>query len=233
MQRPSPLLREHFRGSDKTLMSSSNNSSHSNIHTAASSSLYSNSNADLHHNGQIEFDEDIDDDDDDDGLELDEPQEGNEGVDDDVDDNEEGKNRRKRSEELESDKGLWDRKIHYILLSFGAVFGLRNVMEFPALAMKHGGGAFLFVYVILTYFVGLPIVYLEVSLGQYARGGVVTAWRIMPLARGIAISSLFLSLAVSSFSLTPAAWALYYLYSAMADWLPLEHIPPQLSKKTG
>ncbi|GFR99938.1 sodium-dependent serotonin transporter [Elysia marginata] len=92
--------------------------------------------------------------------------------------------------------------------------------------------AFLFVYVVLTYCVGLPIVYLEISLGQYSRGGVVTAWRIMPLARGIAVSSLFLTLAVVSHSLTPAAWALYYLYSAIAGWLPMEHIPPTLINAT-
>ncbi|KAI8798522.1 sodium- and chloride-dependent GABA transporter 2 [Biomphalaria glabrata] len=151
------LLREDFRGSDRTLVSSSldsNNSSRSNVHAYASSSYYTNSNNDI---GADEEEEDEDEEDD------------------------EG---RQRPEELESDKGIWEKTSHYVLLGFGTVFGVRNILKFPALAIEHGGGAFVFTYVFLTFTVGVPIVYLEVSLGQYARGGVVKAWRMIPLTKG-------------------------------------------------
>ncbi|KAH9490379.1 hypothetical protein Btru_033771 [Bulinus truncatus] len=153
------LLQEDFKGSDRTLVSSSldsNNSSRSNVHTFASSSYYTNSNNDIR--GDDRTDEDEDEEDDDDDV-------------------------RQRQEELESDKGIWEKTSHYILLGFGAVFGVRNILKFPALAIEHGGGAFVFTYVFLTFTVGVPIVYLEVSLGQYARGGVIKSWRMIPLTK--------------------------------------------------
>ncbi|XP_055893973.1 uncharacterized protein LOC106067429 isoform X4 [Biomphalaria glabrata] len=191
------LLREDFRGSDRTLVSSSldsNNSSRSNVHAYASSSYYTNSNNDI---GADEEEEDEDEEDD------------------------EG---RQRPEELESDKGIWEKTSHYVLLGFGTVFGVRNILKFPALAIEHGGGAFVFTYVFLTFTVGVPIVYLEVSLGQYARGGVVKAWRMIPLTKGLGLCSLLLSLARTSYSSTPAAWALYYFYSAMSGNQPFRKV---------
>ncbi|CAL1531395.1 unnamed protein product, partial [Lymnaea stagnalis] len=202
------LLREDFRGSDRTLVSSSldsNTSSRSNVHTFASSSYYTNSNNDVRGDDRTDDeDEEEDDDDDDDG--------------------------RGKPDELESDRGVWERTSHYVLLGFGAVFGVRNILKFPALAIEHGGGAFVFTYVFLTFTVGVPIVYLEVSLGQYARGGVVKAWRMIPLTKGIGVCSLLLTIARTSYSSTPAAWALYYFYSAMSKTLPFKkdnYVPAQ------
>ncbi|BFZ14986.1 hypothetical protein BsWGS_18023 [Bradybaena similaris] len=191
------LMREDFQGSDRTLVASSldsNNSSRSNIHTSASSSYYTNSSTDVAGSEKADDDADMDEDDDADS--------------------------REKPEELETDKGTWEKKAHYVFLSFGAVFGVRNILSFPALAMEHGGGAFLFTYIMLAFGVGLPIVYLEVSLGQYARGGVVKTWRILSLAKGISVCSLLLTLARASYSSTPVVWSLCYLYSGIVGSLP-------------
>ncbi|XP_059161224.1 uncharacterized protein LOC131944555 isoform X2 [Physella acuta] len=184
------LLREDFRGSDRTLVSSSldsNTSSRSNVHTFASSSYCSNT--------DIRCDDRTDDEDDED-----------------------------KPEELETDKGRWERTLHYVIVGFGLVFGIRNILKFPSLAVEHGGGAFVFTYIFLTFTCGVPIVYLEVSLGQYARGGVIKAWRIIPLTKGIAVSSLALTLARLTYSSTPAAWAVYYLFAALSGKLPFRHL---------
>ena len=45
-------------------------------------------------------------------------------------------------------------------------------------------GAFLIPYVIMVMLVGIPLVFLEMSLGQYSRRGIVPLWRICPLFEG-------------------------------------------------
>ena len=40
------------------------------------------------------------------------------------------------------------------------------------------------VYLILMLVFGFPLLYLEMILGQYARGGPITAWGVVPLMKG-------------------------------------------------
>ena len=52
-------------------------------------------------------------------------------------------------------------------------------------------GAFTFVYLVLMSLLGLPMLYMEMALGQYARGGPISAWKITPLSRGTTASFLW------------------------------------------
>ena len=49
--------------------------------------------------------------------------------------------------------------------------GIGNLIRFPYVAYHNGGGAFLFPYFVMYLFVGIPIMYLEVSIGQYSKLG--------------------------------------------------------------
>ncbi len=42
-------------------------------------------------------------------------------------------------------------------------------------------------YVIMLFFVGMPIFFLELSLGQYTRAGPLTCWEMAPLFKGICL----------------------------------------------
>ena len=46
-------------------------------------------------------------------------------------------------------------------------------------------GAFLIPYLIFMVFLGLPLFYLELAIGQYASVGSITVWRLCPLFKGI------------------------------------------------
>jgi len=49
----------------------------------------------------------------------------------------------------------------------------------------YNAGAFLIPYLIFMVFLGLPLFYLELALGQYASVGSITVWRLCPLFKGI------------------------------------------------
>lgn len=45
-------------------------------------------------------------------------------------------------------------------------------------------GAFFIPYILMVVFVGMPIFFLELSIGQYSSCGPVTAYRFCPLLAG-------------------------------------------------
>ncbi|XP_029462570.1 sodium- and chloride-dependent neutral and basic amino acid transporter B(0+)-like isoform X2 [Rhinatrema bivittatum] len=78
------------------------------------------------------------------------------------------------------ERGNWASKADYILSLIGFAVGLGNVWRFPYLTYKNGGGAFLIPYTIMLACAGLPLFFLECSLGQFSSLGPVAAWKIVP-----------------------------------------------------
>ncbi len=66
----------------------------------------------------------------------------------------------------------WGTRVGAILAVTGSAVGLGNFLRFPGQAAKYGGGAFLIPYLVAFVLVGLPLAWVEWSLGRYggARG---------------------------------------------------------------
>ncbi|XP_075968833.1 major histocompatibility complex class I-related protein 1-like [Anarhichas minor] len=80
----------------------------------------------------------------------------------------------------------WDNKVQYLLTCIGFAVGIGNVWCFPYLCQIYGGGAFLIPYLIALVFEGLPLLYLELAIGQRFRMGSIGVWNsISPLLGGV------------------------------------------------
>lgn len=61
-----------------------------------------------------------------------------------------------------------------------------NVVRFPRELDRHGT-AFLLPFLVIFLFVGLPIILLEIALGQFLGQGSAHSWRASPIFRGASI----------------------------------------------
>ena len=65
-------------------------------------------------------------------------------------------------------RGQWNNHCEFFLSSLGLAVGLGNLWRFPYVCYMNGGGTFLIPYLLSLLFVGLPLFFLEMALGQYA-----------------------------------------------------------------
>ena len=71
----------------------------------------------------------------------------------------------------------WGSRSQFILAAIGSAVGLGNAWRFPGLAAKHGGGAFLMVYLLAMLAIGIPFLMMEISIGRKMHCGVPGALR--------------------------------------------------------
>ena len=68
-------------------------------------------------------------------------------------------------------RDTWASRSTFILAAVGSAVGLGNAWRFPGLAAKHGGGAFLLVYLLAMLIFGIPLLMMEISIGRKTRKG--------------------------------------------------------------
>nr|XP_054756343.1 sodium- and chloride-dependent betaine transporter-like [Lytechinus pictus] len=118
-------------------------------------------------------------------------------------------------------RGEWTKKIDFFLALCGASIGLGNVWRFPYLCYKHGGGAFLVPYFLSLLIGGIPLLIIEIGLGQFTGQGPVTAWgMISPLFKGIGVAGLVIQALLDMYYAVVMAWGIYYLFWSFRAVLP-------------
>ena len=77
---------------------------------------------------------------------------------------------------MERRRESWSGKIGVILAVAGSAVGLGNFLRFPVQAATNGGGAFMIPYLVAFLLLGIPLAWMEWTLGRYAgRHGYGTA----------------------------------------------------------
>ncbi|TWW74363.1 Sodium- and chloride-dependent GABA transporter ine [Takifugu flavidus] len=118
----------------------------------------------------------------------------------------------------------WSKQIEFTLAGIGCAVSLGNIWRFPYLCYRSGGGAFLVPYLLMLFVLGIPLLYMELTVGQYTRRGPLHAFGIIcPLFKGLGIAStvicFILCIPYNLFN----TWALYYLFSSFQAPLPWQN----------
>ncbi|XP_074844357.1 sodium- and chloride-dependent transporter XTRP3 isoform X4 [Carettochelys insculpta] len=127
---------------------------------------------------------------------------------------------------MEKSRPLWDNPLQFVFACISYAVGLGNVWRFPYLCQTYGGGGFLIPYIIMLIVEGMPLLYLELAVGQHMRQGSIGAWKIIsPYLSGVGIASVVVSFFLSMYYNVINAWAFWYLFNSFQDPLPWANCP--------
>ncbi|XP_060075943.1 sodium- and chloride-dependent GABA transporter 1-like [Ylistrum balloti] len=114
----------------------------------------------------------------------------------------------------------WNSKLQFLLSVLGMIVGFGNIWRFPYVCMKNGGGAFLIPYIFALFFMGIPLYFLELSLGQFTGRSFKDVWSYCPVVQGLGIGFQTVLVFFTCYYVMLFAWTLYYLYYSFYNPLP-------------
>ncbi|MDA8621780.1 sodium-dependent transporter [Psychrosphaera sp.] len=121
------------------------------------------------------------------------------------------------------DHGQWSSRLAFILAATGSAVGLGNVWKFPYIMGENGGGAFVIVYLLCIFAIGIPVMMAEVLIGRRGRlspGNSVRALALEAKANTkwslVGWVGLIAGFLILSFYAVIAGWAVSYIFESAA-----------------
>lgn len=107
-------------------------------------------------------------------------------------------------------------KLSVILVAAGSAIGLGALWRFPYIAGKHGGAAFLLVFLLSVLVVGIPAMLAEFAVGRRTRKNAVGAFRTLSKRWSwLGYSGVLGALLISGYYYLIAGWSLEYFVSSI------------------
>ncbi len=118
----------------------------------------------------------------------------------------------------------WGSRLGIIMAVAGSAIGLGNFLRFPAKAASNGGGAFMIPYFISLLLLGIPLMWIEWTLGRYGGGfGHGTApgifhsiWQKNRFIKYFGVIGIFGPLVIFIYYTYIESWTLAYSYFALS-----------------
>ena len=110
---------------------------------------------------------------------------------------------------IPAERESWSSRTAFLLASVGAAVGFGNIWRFPALAYEYGGGAFFIPYTMALFLIGLPLLLLEISLGQHMqKGDIGVLGSINKRLQGVGLSAVLCGFIVTGYYVPLLSWVL-------------------------
>ena len=114
-------------------------------------------------------------------------------------------------------------RIGVIAASVGSAIGLGNIWRFPYEAGQHAGGAFLLIYILFVFAIGVPIICSEFLIGRSSHSNVLGAFQKLERKGSkwhlISYVGILSSLMILSFYSVVAGWTLEYTIQSVTGGL--------------
>jgi len=124
----------------------------------------------------------------------------------------------------------WGSRIGLILAMAGNAVGLGNFLRFPVQAVQNGGGAFIIPYLVCFLLMGIPLLFIEWSIGrfggQFGHHTTPFAFNRMSKARMwkyIGVFGIFSNITIAAYYCYIESWTMSYVYhSAMGTFAGMD-----------
>ena len=120
------------------------------------------------------------------------------------------------------EKERWGSRFGLILAMAGNAVGLGNFLRFPAQAVQNGGGAFIIPYLVSFVLMGIPLLWIEWSMGRYggqfghhSAPGMLNKLGRSSFLKYFGIFGIFTNLAIMSYYTYIESWTLAYTWHSI------------------
>jgi solute carrier family 6 GABA transporter-like protein 1 len=112
-------------------------------------------------------------------------------------------------------------RVAFILAAIGGAVGLGNVLRYPSVVFANSGLQWFIPYLIALLFLGIPVLLLEISLGQAYRAGVVTSFNSLHnRTKGVGLGVVLTGYMVVCYYVPILAWIMHYFRGSFQSPLP-------------
>lgn len=120
----------------------------------------------------------------------------------------------------ENKRASFGGKLSVVLVAAGSAIGLGAIWRFPYIAGKHGGAAFLLVFLLSVFAVGIPAMLAEFAVGRNARKNAVGAYETLSKRwKWLGYNGVLGALLISGYYYIIAGWSLEYMVSSASGAL--------------
>ncbi|HCM60237.1 MAG TPA: sodium-dependent transporter [Bacteroidales bacterium] len=105
-----------------------------------------------------------------------------------------------------------------IMAAAGSAIGLGNIWRFPYILGENGGGAFLIVYLIIVFAIGIPVMMSELVIGRRSQRNPVGAFKTLAPRKPwymVGMMGIVAAFMILAFYTAVAGWTLEYIYQTL------------------
>ena len=124
---------------------------------------------------------------------------------------------------MASNQDSWGTRVGLILAMAGNAVGLGNFLRFPVQAIQNGGGAFIIPYLVCFLLMGIPLLWVEWSMGRFggARGHHSTPFILDSFDKRrfwkyLGVFGIFTNIVVAAYYCYIESWTMSWVYHTVA-----------------
>ncbi|GAB4181297.1 MAG: sodium-dependent transporter [Calditrichia bacterium] len=121
---------------------------------------------------------------------------------------------------MSAPRGQWSSSIGFILAAAGSAIGLGNIWRFPYVTGENGGAAFVLIYLVCVFVIGLPYLLGELALGRHSQKnpiGAIEAIKGKSSWRLVGLLGIVTGFAILSYYAVIAGWTFGYIFKMLLN----------------
>lgn len=122
----------------------------------------------------------------------------------------------KKQTQENNGKAQWTGSFGFIMAAAGSAVGMGNLWRFPMLVGENGGGAFVLLYLVCIFLVGIPMIIAEVTIGRAGGKDAFGSYKALNSKwGGVGILAVVTSFIGLSYYAVLGGWVIRYIFASV------------------
>ena len=121
----------------------------------------------------------------------------------------------------EDGRDQWPSRTSFVLACMGGCAGMGNLLRYPSVVYNNHGLQWYIPYLMCVFLIAIPVLILEIAIGNAYRGGSVVAYNSMNhRLKGTGLAMLYIGFVVGPYFVVNLAWIMVYFRHSFTSPLP-------------